>query len=287
MQSTLFLLIELIVLWRSRFRFPPPYLKLPYNKEYFRFYVEPRDTKKPKLSTGDFSVSIRNISKDKYHATPVKRSVKSIQEALIAGLPEGATVLESVLQWRLVSQAELATSESTEGILASQGTAEWIIGKRSVPAGIYQVKFTASIKIGDAASSQTLQAFDYGFIESIAGPVRAVIDGGSSVRWGSTEIVTVDGSLSYDGDIGPGTQIGLNFTWSCSDLAYNTSVDYNCFGAFANENLNATAIRIDTTKLSVGNTYVLRLTVTKDKRSDFAEMTFEIAQGEIPQVTLR
>ena len=29
--------------------------------------------------TGDFFVSIRNISKDKYHATPIKRAVKSVQ----------------------------------------------------------------------------------------------------------------------------------------------------------------------------------------------------------------
>ena len=239
------------------------------------------------LFTGDFVVSIRNISKDKYHATPVKRSVKSVQEALIEGLPEGANVLESVLEWRLVSEAELAASESAEGTIVSQGTAEWIISKRSVVAGIYQVKFSALIKIGDPSAPRTLQAFDYGFIESVAGPVRAVIDGGSSVRWGSTETVTVDGSLSYDGDIGPGTHTGLNFTWSCTDLVDNASTSYDCFGSFTNENGNAIAMGIDTTKLSVGKSYVLRLTVSKDKRSAFAEMAFGIAAGEIPQVTLR
>ena len=232
-------------------------------------------------------MSIRNISKDKYHATPVKRSVKSVQEALIEGLPGDATILESVLEWRLVSEAQLAASESAEGTLVSQGTAEWIIGKRSVVAGIYQVKFSALIKIGDPSAPRTLQAFDYGFIESIAGPVRAIIDGGSSVRWGSTETVTVDGSLSYDGDIGPGTHTGLNFTWSCADLVDNTSMSYDCFGSFTNENVNSTATSIDTSQLTVGKTYVLRLTVTKDKRSAFAEMSFEIAAGEIPQVTLR
>ena len=217
----------------------------------------------------------------------MKRSVKSIQEALFEGLPEGATVLESVLEWRLVSEIELAVSESAEGRLVSQGTAEWIIDKRTIAAGIYQVKFTASIKLGDPSSPQTLQAFDYGFIESIAGPIRAVIDGGSSVRWGSTETVTVDGSLSYDGDIGPGTHSGLNFTWSCADSGDNTSVSYDCFGAFTNENANATSVSIDTTKFTVGKTYVLKLTVAKDRRSAFAEMFFEIADGEIPQVSLR
>ena len=232
-------------------------------------------------------MSIRNISKDKYHATGIKRAVKSVQEALIEGLPEGVTVLNSVLEWRLVSEAELAASESAEGTLVSQGTAEWIINRRSIAVGIYQVKFTASITIGDPSSPRTLKAFDYGFVESIAGPVRAIIDGGSSVRWGSAETVTVDGSLSYDGDIGPGTHTGLNFTWSCADPAINTSISSDCFGAFASGNVNATAININTTHLTVGKTYTLRLTITKEKRSTFAEMSIEIAAGEIPQVTLR
>ena len=239
------------------------------------------------IFTGDFSVSIRNISKDKYQATPVKRSIKSTQVARIEGLPVGATVLESVLEWRLVSEAELATSESAEGAVVSQGTAEWIISKRSVSVGVYQVKFTASIKTGDSSSSVTLKAFDYGFIKSVAGPLRAIIDGGSSVRWGSTETVAVDGSLSYDADIGPGSHTGVNFIWSCADIADNSSMSHDCFGAFANPYINVTMINIDTSILTVGNTYVLRLTLTKDERLSFAEMSFEIAVGDIPQVTLR
>ena len=229
-------------------------------------------------------MSIRNISKDKYHPTPIRRAVKSVQEALIQGLPDGVSIVESLLQWRLVSEAELAVSESAEGTLVSQGTAEWIINRRSITSGIYQIKFTASVRIGDPAAPQTLRSFDYGFIESIPGPVLAIIDGGSSVRWGSPEIVTVDGSLSYDGDIGPGIQTGLNFTWSCSR---NNLTSFDCFGAFVNENDNATAITINTDYLQVGNAYVLKLTVSKDTRMAFAEMNFEIAEGEVPQVVLR
>ena len=228
-------------------------------------------------------MTIRNISKNKYHATSVKRSVKSVQEALIEGLPEGVTLLESVLEWRLVSEAELAASESADGTLVSQGTAEWVINRRSVPAGIYQVKFAASITIGDPAFPQTLKAFDYGFIQVIAAPLRAIIDGGSSVRWGSTETVIVDGSLSYDGDIGPGNHTGLNFTWSCRETVRNASFS----NAFLMENVTSTTIGISTSQLAVGKKYVLRLTVSKDVRSSSAEISFEIAAGEIPQVTLR
>ena len=256
-----------------------------FKRKKFRFLLSLM--KGISISTGDFSVSIRNVSKDKYSATLVKRSIKSTQAAVIEGLPVGATVLESVLEWRLVSEAELETSDTAEGTIVSQGTAEWIINKRSIPAGIYQVKFTASIKVGDQSSPVTLNAFDYGFIESVAGPLRAIIDGGSSVRWGSTESVTVDGALSYDADIGPGTHTGVTFNWSCADSVDNNSMSYDCFGAFSNPNDNDTTVTVDTSKLIIGNTYVLRLTVTKDERLSFAEMSFEIAAGDIPQVTLR
>ena len=230
-------------------------------------------------------MTIRNISKDKYIATPVKRSTKRIQDATIDRLPEGVTVLKSVLEWRLLSEIELAFSELAEGALVSHGTNEWTINRRSIPAGIYQVKFTASYTVGDAAFPQTLKAFNYGFIEVISAPLRAILDGGSSVRWGSVEIVTVDGSLSYDEDIGPGNHTGLNFGWSCLD---NASVSNDCVGSFHGVvNSISTTISIDPGRLEIGNKYVLRLNVTKDERSSVAEMSFEIAAGEIPQVTLR
>ena len=239
------------------------------------------------LRTGDFPVTIRGVSKDIYNATTINRAAKSVLEALIGGLPKGFPVLESVLEWRLLSKTQLASSELAEGTLVSNGTAEWIIKRRSIPVGTYQVKFTASINLDDLSGPKTLKAFNYGFIQSVAGPVIAIIDGGSSVRWGSTGTVTVDGSLSYDGDIGPGVHTGLDFTWSCRGSGNNTSMSYDCSGAFSNENENSTAIIIDTTKLQIGKTYLLRLNVTKDERSASAEMSFEIADGEIPQVMLR
>ncbi|KAJ7390748.1 hypothetical protein OS493_022306 [Desmophyllum pertusum] len=236
----------------------------------------------------DFSVTIKNISKDKYNATLVKRSDKSVQQAIIQGLTDDDIVLTSTLEWRIVSESELAASEAAEGQLVSQGTAEWTINRRSIPAGIYQVKFNALYTVGDPVFPRTLNAFDYGFIEVIAAPVRAIIDGGSSVRWGSKDIVTVDGSLSYDGDIGPGNHTGLNFTWSCLNSEVNDSMSNDCYGSFIGEvNVLSTAISIDPGKLEVGKSYVLRLTVSKDDRSSIAKMSFEIAAGEVPQVTLR
>ena len=238
--------------------------------------------------TGDFSVTIRNISKDKYHATVVKRSLKSVKEAIILGLQSDAKVLASTLEWRIITEAEMSASESEEGTLVSQGTTDWTINRRSIPAGIYQVKFTASYKIGDPALPQTLTAFDYGFIEVIAAPVKAIIDGGSNVRWGSVDTVTVNGSLSYDGDIGPGNYPGLNFAWSCFYSEDNASLSNDCFGSFVGDvNAISTSITIDPGQLVVGKSYVLRLTVSKDERSSIAEMSFEVSAGEVPQVALR
>ncbi|CAH3140628.1 unnamed protein product, partial [Pocillopora meandrina] len=233
----------------------------------------------------DFPVTIRDISKDKYLATTVKRSEKSIHQAIIEDLPD-KPVLESVMEWRLISEQELAASESPVGTLVSQGTAQWNINRRSVPSGNYLVTFTVSIRVGDPASSETLKAFDYGFIKVIAAPLRAIIDGGSSVLWGSRDAVTVDGSLSYDGDVGPGNSSGLKFTWSCYRLGDNTSVSNNCFGSFKGD-VTLTSIEIIPRGLKIRHPYVLRLTVSRDDRSHFAEIIFEIAAGEIPQVSLR
>lgn len=183
---------------------------------------------------------------------------------------------------------ELDASGTAEGILTSQGTNEWTIKRRSIPPGVHQIKFTASYKVGNPASLQSLNAFDYGFIEVIAAPLRAIIDGGSSVLWGSVQTVTVDGSLSYDGDVGPGNYTGLTFTWSCHDQKENFTLSHDCFGSFVDvDNNNFTAVSIDPSQLEIGKTYILRLTVYKDKRSSFTEMSFEIAAGEIPQVSLR
>ena len=237
---------------------------------------------------GDFSVTIRNIAKDKYHATVVDRPVKSVQEAIIQGLQSDANVLASTLEWRIISETELGNSESVEGTLVGQGTTDWTINRRSIPAGIHQVKFTASYKIGDPDFPQIFTAFDFGFIEVIAAPVKPVIEGGSSVRWGSIDTVTVDGSLSYDGDIGPGNYSGLNFTWSCFHSEDNASMSNDCFGSFVGQvNAISTSITIDPGQLVVGKSYVLRLTVSKDERRSFAEMSFEVAAGEVPQVALR
>ncbi len=232
-------------------------------------------------------MTIRNISKDKYHATPVARSAKRLNRAMIEGLPEDAIVVESVLEWRLVSEMELMSSNRAVGALVSQGTDEWTINRRSIPVGIHHVKFTASLAIHDFVFPRYLSAFDYGFIEITTAPIRVIIDDGSKVRWGSNENVTVNGSLSYDRNIGPGDLTGLNFTWSCRDAAANASMTVECFHSFVEKANVTSAVNIETSQLETGKTYVLRLTVTKDERSSFAEMSFELIDGKMPHIFIR
>ena len=186
----------------------------------------------------------------------------------------------------MVSEAELALPGSPKGTLVSKGTPEWVINRRSISVGMYQVKFVASITIVDQTSHTTLTAFDYGFIWVEKGPVRAIIDGGSRVRWGSVDIIVADGSLSYDADLGPGNRSGLVFSWSCRELVETVPLSDTCFGAFLSD-ASKTNVSIDPSRLMTGKTYVLGLNVSKDDRSDLAEMKFEVVGGTIPQVTLR
>lgn len=236
-------------------------------------------------------MTIRGISRDKYQPNIVKRTVRSTLQATIAGLPGDVRILKSVLEWSVISEMELATlTETAVGVVMSRGKTEWTIKRRSVPTGIFLVKFTASYTVGDPESTKTLASFNYGFIEVMPAPVRAVIDGGSSVRWGSVGIATVDGSLSYDEDIGPGNRTGLSFIWSCLDPEENDSVSNDCFGSFYGVpvvNFIPTSIIIDPGQLEINKTYILRLNVTKGERSSLAEISFEIASGDIPQVALR
>ena len=51
--------------------------------------------------------------------------------------------------------------------------------------------------------------------------------------------------------------------------------------------INSPTISIDTSKLDIGKTYILKLVASKDERTASAEMSFEVAAGKIPQVSLR
>ena len=145
-----------------------------------------------------------------------------------------------------------------------------------------------SFTIGDSLFSTNLNAFDYGFIEVISGPLVPIIDSGTTARWGSNEIVPVNGSLSYDGDLGPGHGDGLSFNWSCCLLTENNSWSPDCFGSFVDQSMDNSAwVFVNTGSLQVGQTFVLRMVVAKDQRSATAEIQFNIVSEGVPLVNPR
>lgn len=130
-----------------------------------------------------------------------------------------------------------------------------------------------------------LEASDYGFIKVIKAPLFAVIYGGTTVRWGSEVTSSVNGSFSYDGDIGLGSSSGLLFSWSCRR---SDEIDFSsdCYSSFT-DGANSAVVTINIARLKVKETYMLRLTVSADGRSSFAQMNIEVESGDLPLVFLR
>jgi len=182
-------------------------------------------------------------------------------------------------------------SDAEETIVA-QGTTWWTINRRSIPIGIYRVYFSASYKtktsfseLSGSSDIEVLEASDYGFINVIKAPLFAVIYGGTTVRWGTEVTSSVNGSFSYDGDIGFGSNSGLLFSWSCRR---SDEIDFSsdCYSSFT-DGANSAVVAINVARLKVKETYVLRLTVSADGRSSFAQMNIEIESGDLPLVFLR
>lgn len=233
-----------------------------------------------------------NISREINNPTIIDRSVKYEKAATVKGPPDGVTVLKTKLEWRLEQKNDSSSSQSAEGTVVAQETSLWTINRRSIPVGIYQINFTISYTVETSSSelsasfnSDVLVASDYGFIKVIKAPLVAVIDGGTSVRWGSNVISSVNGFLSYDGDVGVESNDGLHFSWSCrrSDEMDFTS---DCYSSFIDGKTSA-VVTINATRLQVKETYLLRLTVSADERSSFAEMHINIESGVLPLLFLR
>lgn len=203
--------------------------------------------------------------------------------AIVKSPPDDLIVLDTKFEWR-VKHAEDFDGDET---VVAQGTTWWNINRRSIPAGLYLVYFNASYEVETSGSSDTevLEASDYGFIKVIKAPLFAVIYGGTTVRWGSQVTASVNGSFSYDGDIGPGSNSGLQFSWSCrrSDV---TDLSSDCYSSFT-DGANSAVVTINAARLQVKVTYVLRLTVSADDRRSFTQMNIEVESGDLPLVFLR
>lgn len=229
---------------------------------------------------GALSATIVNISKEINSPTIIDRSVKYEKGVIIERPPDNMTVLESKLEWLIEQKDEFQVAE-----VVAQGTTIWTINRRSIPVGIYQINFTASYTVETSSGNEVLEATDYGYIKVIKAPLFAVVDAGTSVLWGLKVVSSVNGSMSYDGDVGLESNEGLQFSWYCRR---SDEIDFSsdCYSSFI-DGSTSPVVTIDPIRLHVKETYVLRLTVSADDRSSSAEMDINTESGELPLLFLR
>ncbi|XP_078352356.1 uncharacterized protein LOC144637066 [Oculina patagonica] len=165
-------------------------------------YIAEEDSCVLMNNSGGISATIMNISKEINNPTIIDRSVKYEKAVTVKGPPDDVFVLKTKLEWRLEQKNDSSSSQLAEGTVVAQETTLWTINRRSIPVGIYKISINVSYTMDN---NEVLEASDYGFIKVVKAPLVAVIDGGTSVRWGSKVISSVNGSLSYDGDVGVGT----------------------------------------------------------------------------------
>ena len=125
----------------------------------------------------------------------------------------------------------------------------------------------------------------------------AVISGGAEVIRGHEEKLTLNASLSYDPDVGPGDHSGMSFTWYYGEIIGN----YSGLRAVTNESftgVNESALNysgqafglqfiFNTTARSLGTIYVVKLVVVKDCRNSSAYQVIHLVKGNPPEISQR
>lgn len=81
---------------------------------------------------------------------------------------------------------------------------------RGFSYGLYYFKFTGTIE-----GQPGFTANSFGYIEVTSTTLVVNITGASQASQGHNKTLTLDGSQSYDPDVGKGDYTGLNFTWLC------------------------------------------------------------------------
>ena len=145
-----------------------------------------------------------------------------------------------------------------------------------------------------------------GFIYILKSPLVAGIVGGRRVTRSHGTVIILNGTPSRDPDQGPGFDSPLQFTWLCkgeydsfphfinvSDIPIVTphSGPSNSGGCFGNGvgRLNGSDIitSLNSSYLTVGSSYDIKLIVTKESREANYEQTIKIVSGIPPEVTIK
>ena len=146
----------------------------------------------------------------------------------------------------------------------------------------------------------------FGWITILKSPLVAGIVGGREVTRSHGTAIILNGSPSRDPDQGPGFDSPLQITWLCkgeyesfpyfshvSDIPIVTpnSGPSNSGGCFGNGvgRLNGSDIitSLNSSYLTVGSSYDIKLIVTKESRQANYEQTIKIVSGIPPEVTIK
>ncbi|XP_048575605.1 uncharacterized protein LOC5520271 isoform X3 [Nematostella vectensis] len=245
-------------------------------------------------------VNITNIPSIRSPVMTINRSSTfTIQTYTTLNCSQSSTIFEWKV-WRVLDGLKL--SENAELVVV--GTAQWTINPRVLEYGNYLVQFRVIME-----SNQKIYGTDIKLLTVIPSSLVAQIKGGSLVTRGFNQLITLDASPSIDPDVGPGNYTGMTFYWLCkvkgesfpiADAPAVAVIDPNgvkgaggCFdtgiGRLASTDLS---VAMDTGKMTVGTSYVVKLVVVKSAGSDPTresayQQTLQIVQGEPPSVDIR
>ena len=186
-----------------------------------------------------------------------------------------------------------------ETVLLDSRITEWTLQKRMLDYGQYYVDVRATYSNQPSVISSAL-----GFFTISKSQLIADIAGGNKVTRGKGNPISLDGSASRDPDVEPGNHASMHFTWLCKKRqehfpngslhslpVINNSLgpgSGGCFGTGVGKlSSNGSIVKLDTSQMTVGEMYDVKLIVTKDNRIDDFIQEIKIVSGNPPQVTIR
>lgn len=176
---------------------------------------------------------------------------------------------------------------------------EWHLQKRQLAYGVYRVVVEATMP-GDPEGL----TIDDGYFNITKSQLVAEIAGGSKITRGVGTVVSLNGASSRDPDVEPGDHSSLHFTWLCKNhqesfpigslaslpIVTKSSGPGNggCFGTgIGRLDTSEATLALETSKMTIGESYDVKLVVTKGNReADFIQ-EIEIVSGEPPEITIR
>ena len=176
---------------------------------------------------------------------------------------------------------------------------EWHLQKRHLAYGHYRVEVKASMP-GDHEGL----SIDEGYFNITKSTLIATITGGSKITRGEGSVIDLDASFSRDPDLEPGDHSSMQFMWLCKNhlesfpngsldtipvvTAYSGPGTGGCFGMgvgkLSSSNMTVT---LETGNMVVGETYDVKLVVSKDDQEAETVQEIALVSGDPPELSLR